>query len=222
MGQKVNPRIFRMNITVEPVSKWFAKQNYRKFLIQDIRLRDFLRKKLRHSGLSSIEIERSAQKLKIVIATSKPGMVIGSGGAGIEEIRKTIREKYLGSEKVELSVDVNEVSKPDLNAQIVVGNVIEQLEKRIPFRRIMKRTMEQVQQAGAKGVKMTLAGRLNGSEIARTETLAEGKIPLHTLRSDIDYGRGAAHTIYGSVGVKVWIYKGEVVKATSRATGHVD
>lgn len=222
MGQKVNPRIFRMNTTQESASKWFAKQNYRKFLIQDIRIRAYLRIKLRTSGLARIDIERSAQKLKVIIFTSKPGMVIGSGGAGIEEIRKTIREKHLGSEKIDLTVDVNEVSKPDLNAQIVVGSIIEQLEKRIPFRRIMKRSMEQVMQAGAKGVKITIAGRLNGSEIARTETLAEGKIPLHTLRSDIDYGRAAARTIYGAVGVKVWICKGEVIKAAQRHNEVVD
>lgn len=211
MGQKVNPRIFRMNITTESASKWFAKKNYRVYLFQDIRIRAFLRKKLKSAGLASIDIERTAQKVRVIITTSKPGMVIGSGGAGIEAIRKTIREKLLGNEKIALTVDVEEVQKPDLNAQVVVGNIIDQLEKRIPFRRIMKRTKDMVMAAGAEGVKINMAGRLNGSEIARSEMLAEGKIPLHTLRADIDYARGAAQTIYGAVGVKVWICKGEVL-----------
>lgn len=211
MGQKVNPRIFRMNITTESASKWFATKNYRIYLFQDIRIRAFLRKKLKSAGLASIDIERTAQKVRVIITTSKPGMVIGSGGAGIEVIRKTIREKLLGNEKIALTVDVEEVQKPDLNAQVVVGNIIDQLEKRIPFRRIMKRTKDMVMAAGAEGVKINMAGRLNGSEIARSEMLAEGKIPLHTLRADIDYARGAAHTIYGAVGVKVWICKGEVL-----------
>lgn len=216
MGHKVNPRIFRMNITQESASRWFSQRGFRKYVIQDLVIRDFLRKKLRHAGLSRIDIERSGQKLRVMISTSKPGMVIGSGGRGIEEIRSTIRRKFLGSEKIDFSLEINEVSKPDLDATIVVGNIIDQIEKRIPFRRILKRTIDQVTQSGAQGVKITVAGRLNGAEIARTETLFEGKIPLHTLRSDIDYSRGAAHTIYGSVGVKVWIYKGELLPGSPR------
>lgn len=210
MGRKVNPRIFRIGIINESCSKWFAQKNYRVFLKEDIQIRDYIRKKLREAGVARIEIERSSGTITIIIHTSRPGVVIGRGGAGIEDLKKIIKQKFLGSKKVSLNINIQEVSKPDVVAELVLQGLISQIEKRLPFRRVMKRGIDQVMRAGAEGVKIIMAGRLNGVEIARTETLLEGKVPLHTLRADIDYSRGTAHTTYGTIGVKVWIYRGEI------------
>ena len=210
MGHKVNPKIFRIGITQDWKSKWFSRKNYQVYLEQDVKIRKFLRNKLKEAGLSDIEVERSANNIIINIFTSKPGVVIGRGGAGAEDLRKQIKEKVIKKPKISVKINIKEIQKPNLNAQIICNNMIEQIEKRIPFRRVMKQTIDGVMKAGAKGVKVSVAGRLNGAEIARTEKLATGQLPLHTLRADIDYSRGVAATTYGAIGVKVWVYKGEV------------
>lgn len=211
MGKKVNPKIIRLNTTTTHLSKWFApKQQFAQVLQQDVMMRKFLKVTLRESGVSRIEIRRSSEQINILIRTSKPGMIIGRNGSGVEELKRKLKKKFFGSHKMVLSIEIEEVRQPDLDAELVMQGVINQLEKRIPFRRAMKRAIEQVIGAGAKGVKIICSGRLNGVEIARTETLGEGSVPTHTLRADIDYTRGAAQTLYGKIGVKVWIYRGQV------------
>ncbi|MBU0732377.1 30S ribosomal protein S3 [Patescibacteria group bacterium] len=211
MGKKINPIIFRMNTTVTPASRWYArKDDFPKLLEQDTKIRKLLKVKLKEASVSRIEIKRSAGRIDIIIHTSKPGIIIGRGGAGIDEMKKELKKKFFGSEKIKININIQEIPKPDLDAAVVMNNMIAQLEKRIPFRRVMKRAIEQVRRAGGKGVKVMIAGRLNGVEIARTETLVEGSVPTQTLRADIDYCRSVANTIYGTLGVKVWIYKGIV------------
>jgi small subunit ribosomal protein S3 len=194
---------------------------YSQLLEEDVKIRKFIRTKLREGGVDRIDIERDPESVKVMISTSKPGVIIGRGGGGIEELKKQIKNKFFASRTVNLNIVIQEVSKPDLSAELVKQNIIEQLEKRIPFRRAVKRVMSSVNGAGAKGVKVVVAGRLNGAAIARTELFVEGSIPLQTLRADIDYSRGAAHTTYGAVGVKVWIYKGEVFKKQAKKTGKI-
>ncbi|PIY96354.1 MAG: 30S ribosomal protein S3 [Candidatus Kerfeldbacteria bacterium CG_4_10_14_0_8_um_filter_42_10] len=218
MGRKVNPKIFRIGIIYQANSKWFAQKYYSVLLREDVQIRDFLRKKLKEGGVAKIEIERSAGKLTVIIYTSRPGVIIGRGGGGIEELKKQLKQKYLGSKKVDLNINIQEVDRPDLNAELILQGLIAQIEKRIPFRRVMKRGIEQVIQAGAQGVKIIMAGRLNGVEIARTETLSQGKVPLHTLRADIDYSRGTARTTYGAVGIKVWVYRGQIFQKQKKQT----
>jgi small subunit ribosomal protein S3 len=210
MGQKVHPISYRLGIIRTWNSKWFATRDYRAFLRQDLEIKKHLTKKLKGAGISKIEIERSSNNLTVIIHTSKPGVVIGRGGAGSEDLRKEVRQLFIRDPKLQLKLTIHEVNRPELDASIVVQNIAEQLEKRLPFRRVLKQTVEQVKRAGAQGVKIQLAGRLNGAEIARTEHLTWGKLPLQTIRADIDYSRGAARTTYGAIGVKVWIYKGEV------------
>lgn len=210
MGQKVHPKSFRLGVTAAYNSRWFSARNYAGLLKQDVTIRKYLLKKLPNAGVAKIDIERSLQNLTVTIHTSKPGVVIGRGGQGIESLRLGIRRLLMGQGKHNVKLNVQEVDKPELAAQIVVGNIAEQIEKRLPFRRVMKNTIEQVMSAGAKGVKVMLAGRLNGAEIARTEMLTQGSLPLQTLRAAVDYGRGEAHTTYGKIGIKVWIYTGEV------------
>lgn len=211
MGQKVHPKIFRIGITTDWNAKWFARgKKYASLLKQDILIRKFLKNRLKEAGVAKVEIERSPDQISVIIYTSKPGLIIGRGGAGIEEIRKEIQKKTLKDEKFNLKLEIKEVEKPQLFAQIVAQNIALELEKRIPYRRTMKRAIDQVMKAGALGIKVICSGRLGGVEIARRETLSQGKIPLNTLRADIDYGRTAAFTTYGAVGVKVWIYKGEI------------
>ncbi|MFA5052418.1 MAG: 30S ribosomal protein S3 [Patescibacteria group bacterium] len=207
MGQKVHPKAFRLGVNTGWKSRWFAKKDYAVLLEQDIRIRKFLYRKLREAGLANIEIERSGAELIVNIYTAKPGVVIGRGGQGAEDLKKEIKKKFMEKKK-NLTLNIHEVDKIYLSAQLVCQGIIEQLEKRIPFRRAAKRAIEQVLQAGAKGVKVIIAGRLNGAEIARTEKFGNGSVPLHTLRADIDYARGAAFTTYGTVGVKVWINRG--------------
>jgi len=216
MGHKVNPKVFRIGITQNWRSKWFASKDYAKFLEQDIRIRKYIMNKLKDAGIANVEIERSGSSIIVNIHTSKPGIVIGRGGTGAEELKKDL-EKKIVKKKTNLRLNIQEVSKIYLNAQLVCRNIIEQLEKRIPFRRTCKQAVDQVMKAGAKGVKIIVGGRLDGSEIARKETFTAGSLPLHTLRADIDYARGAAHTTYGAVGVKAWINKGEIF---STKTGH--
>jgi len=224
MGQKVNPKIFRIGITKTWDSKWFSKRNFSLLLRQDVLIRKFIKNKLKDSGVSKIEIERSAENINIIIYAVKPGIIIGRSGVGIEDLKNELKKKVLEKAeskvpgKLNLNINIMEVDKPNLNSQIVLDNIIADLEKRIPFRRIMKQAISRVMRAGAKGVRVLVSGRLNGAEIARREMLAEGMLPLHTLRSDIDYSRGAAQTIYGKIGVKVWIYKGEVFEKEINVT----
>ncbi|OGY84375.1 MAG: 30S ribosomal protein S3 [Candidatus Kerfeldbacteria bacterium RIFCSPLOWO2_01_FULL_48_11] len=209
MGQKVHPKIFRMGITQQWQSKWFAKKQYAQFLEQDLQIRRIIKDKFKDAGVASVDIERSGTTVTIMIHTSRPGVVIGRGGAGVEELRTTVAKKFF-DKKQNVRITIEEVAQPLLNAQIVCQNMIEQIEKRIPFRRVLKTAVDQARRAGAKGVKSMVAGRLGGAEIARTEKLTWGSLPLHTLRADIEYARGTAQTTYGTIGVKVWVYKGEV------------
>jgi small subunit ribosomal protein S3 len=209
MGHKINPTSFRLKITETWKSKWFSKSNYVELLHEDIRIREYLEKHLRKAGLARIDIERLNDGIiTIIVHTTKPGLIIGKGGAGIEELKKRVKKQL--QIKSELKVNIEEVRDVNLRAQVIANNIVEQLERRIAFRRLMKQTLEQVMQAGAKGVKVAIGGRLNGAEIARTEQLSAGKIPLHTLRADIDFARATAHTTFGTIGVKIWVYRGDV------------
>jgi len=211
MGQKVNPKVFRIGTTTSWNSRWFSSKNYAAQVEQDVKIRKFLEKELRQAALDSIMIERTATNMNINIASAKPGVIIGRGGQGAEELKKKIKKNFFGNKKVLLNLNIKEVQKPSLSARIVMNDIITDLEKRVPFRRAVKAAMGRVERAGAKGVKVIVAGRLNGAEIARQETFPSGSIPLHTLRADIDYCRSAARTIYGAIGVKVWIYKGDII-----------
>lgn len=211
MGHKVNPKAIRIGLNITWSSKWFAKKNYATLVKQDILVRKYIKNKFKGTGIEKIEIERTSAELVINITCAKPGIIIGRGGSGIEDLRKEIKEKFLIS-KQNIKVNIKEVENPNLSAPVVLESLIADIEKRMPFRRVMKQGIDRVIKAGAKGVKIIVGGRLNGAEIARTETLSQGKIPLHTFRADIDYSRGAAHTTYGAIGIKVWIYKGEIFK----------
>lgn len=213
MGQKVHPKIFRTGESQIYTwnSKWFAKKDYVARLRQDIDIRIFLQKTLKEAAVSKIEVERTANAVTVIIHSAKPGLIIGHAGTGIEDLRKKIKEKFL-EKKTVLNLNVQEVQNPSLSAEVVLQSMIADIEKRIPFRRVLKQAISRAERAGAKGVKVVASGRLDGAEIAREEMLAWGKIPLHTLRADIDYASGPAFTIYGAVGIKVWIYKGEVFK----------
>lgn len=210
MGQKVNPIGLRIGIIKDWEGKWFAdKRNYAGLLHEDIKIRKFIKKKLFAAGVSRVTIERAANRVKVSIHTAKPGIVIGRGGAEVENLRKQL-EKLTGKQ---VSVNIVEIKVPELDAQLVAENVAAQLEKRIAFRRAMKQAVSRSMKMGAKGIKIACGGRLAGAEIARSEWYSEGKVPLHTLRADIDYGVTEANTTYGKIGIKVWIYKGEVLPA---------
>jgi small subunit ribosomal protein S3 len=210
MGKKINPKIFRISVTKDWPSKWFALgKDYRKSAEQDVLVRKFILRELREAGVDRVEIERSVGKISIGIYTAKPGVIIGRGGAGAENLKKKIHTKFLKNFKPgAISINIFEVDRPNLSAQITVQAMILEIEKRMPFRRVMKQVISKVERAGGLGVKVIVSGRLNGAEIAREEMLSSGKVPLHTLRADIDYARGCAQTTYGAIGVKVWIYKG--------------
>jgi len=210
MGQKVNPIGFRTGVNRGWQSTWYAsKQNYAAQLEQDITIRKFLIHKFREAMVDHIDIERSRKSVVITAHVAKPGIVIGRGGAGIEELKKTITRKYLPP-KTSLQINVQEVRQPNLHAAIIVRQIANELEKRMPFRRAIRQAMGRIEREGAKGYKIQVKGRLNGADIARSESLSDGTIPLHTLRANIDYSRGVARTTYGAIGIKVWIYKGEV------------
>jgi len=213
MGQKVNPHGLRIGIIKDWDTKWYANdKGFSELLVEDVKIRKFIKNKLYSSGVSRIEIERAAQKVKINVNTAKPGIVIGKGGTGIEELRKEV-EKMTGKSVL---INITEIKTPEMDAQLVAENIASQLEKRISFRRAMKQAMSRTMKYGAKGIKTACAGRLGGAEIARTEHYHEGTIPLQTLRADIDYGFAEANTTYGKLGVKVWIYKGEVLPAVKK------
>ena len=208
MGQKVNPKGMRIGIIRDWEGKWFAdKKNYAGLLHEDIKVRKFIKKKLYAAGISRIQIERAANRVKVSIHTAKPGIVIGRGGAEVENLRKQL-EALTGKQ---VSVNIVEIKVPELDAQLVAENVAAQIEKRIAFRRAMKQVVSRSMKLGAKGIKVMVGGRLAGAEIARSEWYSEGKVPLHTLRADIDYGFAEANTTYGKIGIKVWIYRGEVL-----------
>lgn len=207
MGQKVNPIGLRIGIIRDWESKWFADKEYANLLHEDIKIREVLSKRLVDAAVPQIEIERAANRINVTIHTAKPGMVIGKGGTEVENIRQLITK--LTNKKVH--VNISEIKHPELNAQLVAESIAQQLERRISFRRAMKQSMQRTMRAGAKGIKTMVSGRLGGAEIARNEGYNEGTVPLHTLRADIDYGLAEAHTTYGRLGVKVWIYRGEVL-----------
>jgi small subunit ribosomal protein S3 len=212
MGQKVHPYGFRLGVTKTWRSRWFAKQDYAKLLHEDIELKRSLTDRLKAAGVSSIEVDRPGNKLRITIRTSRPGIIIGRKGAEIEKLKSDLAKKT----KREVFIDIQEVHRPELDAQLVSESIALQLEKRVAFRRAMRKAVDSALRFGCKGIKVRVSGRLNGAEIARSEWYLQGQLPLHTLRADIDYGFSEAFTTYGVIGVKVWIYKGEVLEGGNR------
>jgi small subunit ribosomal protein S3 len=217
MGQKVNPHGLRVGIIKDWDTKWYSEKSYADNLIEDVKIRKFIKNKLYASGVSKILIERTTDRIKITVYTAKPGIVIGRNGASIEELKNEIQK--MTSAKV--NVNIEEIKRPELDSQLVAENIAQQLENRVTFRRAMKQSMGRTMKSGAKGIKTSCSGRLGGADMARRETYHDGTIPLQTLRADIDYGFAEADTTYGKVGVKVWIYKGEVlpVKSTKKEGG---
>ena len=215
MGQKVNPHGLRVGVIKDWDSKWYAEADFADNLVEDYNIRTYLKKKLYSAGVAKIEIERASDRLKVIIHTAKPGVVIGKGGAEIEKLKADV-QKFTDKKLV---VDIKEIKRPDRDAQLVAESIAQQLESRISFRRAMKSTMARTMKAGAKGIKTSVSGRLGGADMARTEFYSEGTIPLQTLRADIDYGFAEADTTYGKVGVKVWIYKGEVLPVRANKEG---
>jgi ribosomal protein S3 len=207
LGQKVNPNGIRIGIVKDWDAKWYADKDFADNLHEDIKIRKYLKDSLGAAGVSKIETERSKNRLKLTIHTAKPGMVIGRGGSGIEQIKEGLKGK---TEKT-VDINISEIRQPDLDATLVAENIAQQLERRIAFRRAMKQSVGRTMRLGAKGIKVKVSGRLGGAEIARSEAYREGSIPLHTLRADIDYGTAEARTTYGRIGVKVWIFKGEIL-----------
>lgn len=212
MGQKVHPKIYRTAVIYSWPSKWFKSgREYVRRTEQDVLIRKHITKTLREAGIDRVEIERNANKITISVFTAKPGVVIGRGGAGAEDLKKALKSKFLKTYRLgDINLSINEVDRPNLSAQIVAQQMALEIEKRMPFKRVLKQAVQRVQRAGALGVKVMVKGRLNGAEIARDEKVVAGKIPLQTLRADIDYARTQANTTYGAIGIKVWIYKGEV------------
>ncbi len=220
MGQKVNPKVMRVGITRTWGSKWFARGNsYINQVKQDLGVSRFLIKSFKEAGVDRVEIERpSNKKIVVNLYTAKPGLIIGRGGAGIEDLKKKLHTKFLKSFRPgEININITEVDRPNLSAMIIVQSMIIDIEKRLPFKRVMKQAIGRAERAGALGVKVMVAGRLNGAEIARREMLVSGKLPLQTLRADIDYARGAAHTTFGLIGIKAWVYRGEVFERPEEA-----
>ena len=215
MGQKVNPHGLRVGVIKDWDYKWYAEADFADCLVEDYQIRKFLKKRLYDAGVSKMEIERTSDRVKITIATAKPGVVIGKGGEKIDKVRAELQK--MTAKKV--VVDVKEIKKPDREAQLVAENIAQQLENRISFRRAMKSCMGRAMKSGAKGIKASCSGRLGGADMARTETYSDGTIPLHTLRADIDYGFAEADTTYGKVGVKVWVYKGEILPTKAAKEG---
>ena len=234
MGQKVHPYGFRLGVIKTWNSKWFEERNYATWLHEDITLKRVVREHLVNASIAGLEIERAASKVKVIVYTARPGIVIGKGGKGVEELKKgkaaEARQpgqksgtpafpglmKFTNAAADDIVIDVQEVRKPETNAQLVAEAVATQLERRVSFRRAMKKAVTQAMKLGAKGIRIRCAGRLGGSEMARVESYREGRVPLHTLRADIEFGTGEAHTTYGSIGVKVWLFKGEVLQQKKR------
>jgi small subunit ribosomal protein S3 len=209
LGQKVHPVGFRLGVTRTWDSRWYSQKDYGDFLLEDLKIRDYVKKRLSQASISHTEIERAAGKIRLIIHTARPGIVIGQKGAEIEKLRREI----LRLTDKEVIVDIKEVRRPEIDAQLIAENVAQQLERRIAFRRAMKKSVTSALKSGAKGVRIATAGRLGGAEMARREWYREGRVPLHTLRADIDYGFAQAKTTYGVIGIKVWIFKGEMIKS---------
>ena len=212
MGQKTHPIGFRLGIVKTWTSKWYEEKNYAKWLHEDIKLKAFIKKKLEHAGVASVDIERAANKAKINIFTARPGIVIGKRGAGVEQLKKDVQALT----ENEVFLNIQEIRKAETNAQLVAENIATQLERRVAFRRAMKKAVQTAMKFGAKGIRVRCAGRLGGSEMSRVETYREGRVPLHTLRADIEFGLAEARTKVGIIGVKVWMFKGEVLQRKAR------
>ena len=215
MGQKVHPYGFRLGVTKTWRSRWFAKQDYAKLLREDLELKESLRDRLKAAGVSSVEVDRPGNKLRVTIRTSRPGIIIGKRGAEIEKLKQELAKKT----QREVFIDIQEVHKPELDAQLVSESIALQLEKRVAFRRAMRKAVDSALRFGCKGIKVRVSGRLNGAEIARSEWYLQGQLPLHTLRADVDYGFAEAHTTYGVIGVKCWTYKGDIIEGQTKRTG---
>jgi small subunit ribosomal protein S3 len=212
MGQKTHPYGFRLGVIKTWTSKWYEDKQYSRWLHEDLRLKEAIRSKFAHAGIAGVEIERAANKAKVVISTSRPGIVIGKRGAGVEQLKAEL-QKLTGNE---LFIDIQEVRKAETNAQLVAENIATQLERRVAFRRAMKKAVQTAMKFGAKGIRVFAGGRLGGAEIARHEGYREGRVPLHTLRADIEFGTATAKTTYGTIGVKCWIFKGEILPQRRR------
>ncbi|MBI4688447.1 MAG: 30S ribosomal protein S3 [Nitrospirae bacterium] len=210
MGQKTNPIGFRLGITKTWDSMWFAKKGYRSFLHEDLKIRKVIKAKLYHAGIARVGIERAGQNAKVIIYAARPGIIIGKKGAEVDKLKKEL-EQSIGKQ---VNIDIKEVKKPEVDAQLVAENIALQLEKRVAFRKAMKKAVTSALRFGALGIKVACAGRLAGSEIARSEWYREGRVPLHTFRSDIDFGLAEASTTYGKIGIKVWVYKGDILPGT--------
>lgn len=217
MGHKVNPIGLRIGINKTWNSKWFSRGNkYRKYFLEDVKIREFIYKKLKNAGVARCEIERGPGILKVNIYSSRPGIIIGRSGVGVEELKKDIKG-LISDKKLKVEININEIKKPEENANVVAQIIAEQIEKRISYRRVLKKAIERSMQSGnVEGIKVMVAGRLDGVDIARREWLSEGKIPLHTLRANVDFAKYNAHTTYGVIGIKVWIYKGEVFNKSKK------
>jgi small subunit ribosomal protein S3 len=213
VGQKIHPYGFRLGVTKEWKAKWFAEKNYSELLLEDNKIRKFISNKLKRTGISSIAIERAANKVKVIIHTGRPGLVIGRKGQGTEELRSSLAKLV----NKEIMLEIKEVRRPEADAQIVAEGIANQLERRVAFRRAMKKAVSQALRLGAQGIKVACSGRLAGAEIARREWYREGRVPLQTLRADVDYGFSEANTMYGVIGVKVWVYHGEIIKGREEA-----
>ncbi len=207
MGHKVHPYGFRLGYNKNWKSRWFSDKKYAEYVFEDSRLRKYVKEKLFHAGISKIEIERAADKIRLILFTARPGIVIGRKGVEIEKLRTELKDKF-GREFV---IEVNEIRRPETDAQLVAESIAQQLERRVAFRRAIKKTLGMAQKFGAQGIKVQCGGRLGGAEIARSEWAREGRVPLHTLRADIDYGVALAKTTYGVIGIKVWVFKGEIL-----------
>ena len=209
MGQKTHPIGYRIGYNYTWSSRWYADKEYAKLLHQDIKIRKMVKQRLYHAGVAKVEIERSGDQTRVIIHTARPGIIIGRKGAEVDKLKASLEKEYSG----QVYITVKEIKKPELDAQLVSENVATQLEKRVAFRRAMKRSVQSALRLGAQGIKIMVAGRLGGAEIARTEWYREGRVPLHTLRAEVDYGFAEAHTTMGQIGVKTWIYKGELLPA---------
>jgi small subunit ribosomal protein S3 len=212
MGQKVNPIGLRIGIIEDWRSKWFGGKNYATWLHEDLAIRKAVKAKLRHTGVSRIDIERAANRVKVTIHSAKPGVIIGKKGQGIDQLRGDLQKLTAGN----VNLNIQEIRKPDVDAQLVAENVAQQMERRVSFRRAMKKAVQSTMRGGAKGIRIHCAGRLGGAEMSRREQYLHGRVPLHTLRAHIDYGFAEAHTTYGVIGVKVWIFKGEILDKTQK------
>ncbi|NCF75117.1 MAG: 30S ribosomal protein S3 [Xanthomonadaceae bacterium] len=217
MGHKINPKLFRLHSIYTWDSSWFSEKKFSKFLRDDILIKEYIKEKLKDMGIAKISIKRSGDSFELDVYSSKPGMIIGRGGAGIENLRKDIIKRFFKNaqtkNKTVINLNIKEIKSPNLSAELVAQSIVADLEKRILFKRAMKQAIEKIKKAGAQGAKVKLSGRLNGVEIARTESLSYGSLPLHTLRANIDYAFKIANTTYGVIGVKAWIYKGDIFKS---------